>query len=192
MKRWAWTASAAARTRGGGGAQFLRVPLPNVDAVEAPPPPLRVVEAQEQADDRGLAGGGRAHEGQAAPGLDHEVDVPQDPLLLPAAVAGGVGEGHSLERNLPLHGRGLPRVCGARDPGLGVEELEDPLRGGHCRLEHVELLREVGDWPPEPLRVLEKRDEDAEGETPEEHLPPAVDQDERGGERGPELDRGVE
>ena len=75
----------------------------------------------------------------------------------------------------------------------GVEEPEDPLRGGHRRLQHVELLGEVGDRPPEALRVLDEGHERAQGRARRASTcGAAVDQDERDGERGQELDRGVE
>ena len=104
MKRWAWTARAASRTRSSEIAEPRRmleamVPLKrctscstrasderscgievaHVDAVQGHPALLHVVEAREQADDRGLAGPGRAHQGDALPRLHREVDVLQHP-----------------------------------------------------------------------------------------------------------------
>ena len=52
--------------------------------------------------------------------------------------------------------------------GLGVEELEDALAGGHGGLQDVVLLAEVLDGPEEALRVLDEADEDAEGDGAEE------------------------
>src|SRR5205814_1655154 len=52
--------------------------------------------------------------------------------------------------------------------------------------------REVGDRPPEALRVLDERHQHPEGERALQDLPAPVEQDEGGGERGQELDRRVE
>ena len=55
-----------------------------------------------------------------------------------------------------------------------VEQLEDALRGGHRRLQDVELLRHVGDGPEEPLRVEQEGDERPERQGSLEHRAPAV------------------
>ena len=75
LKRWTSCSTRASDER-----SAARVPVAHVHAVEGHAPLLHVVEAHEQADDRGLAGAGRADEGDAPPGLDREVDVPQDPV----------------------------------------------------------------------------------------------------------------
>ena len=44
-------------------AQLQRVEIAHVDAADPDAAPLHVVEAQQQADERGLAGAGVAHHG---------------------------------------------------------------------------------------------------------------------------------
>src|ERR1017187_6413411 len=60
------------------------------------------------------------------------------------------------------------RVRGGEDGGLGVDELEYALAGGHGGLQDVVLLAEVHDGPEESLRVLDEADEDADGDGAEE------------------------
>ena len=48
--------------------------------------------------------------------------------------------------------------------GLGIEQLEDALAGGHGGLQDVVLVAEVLDGAEEALRVLHEGDQDAEGD----------------------------
>ena len=68
-------------------AQILKPEVAEVDAVQPDLPRCRVVEPREQADQRALAGSGRARDPQAGAGLDVERDVVQDRTILT------VGEG---------------------------------------------------------------------------------------------------
>ena len=52
--------------------------------------------------------------------------------------------------------------------GLGVEQLEDALAGGHGCLQDVVFVAEVLDGAEEALRVLDEGDEDAEGDRAED------------------------
>ena len=74
-------------------------------------------------------------------------------------------------------------MLGRLDDDRLVEQLEDPLRRGHRRLQHVELLRHVADRPEEPLRILEERDQRAERQRVAQHAGAAVPDDQRRGER---------
>ena len=65
-------------TRASDARSWRRVEVAHVHAVEGDPALLHVVEARQQADDRGLARAGGAHEGHALAGLHREVDVLQD------------------------------------------------------------------------------------------------------------------
>ena len=55
-------------------AQGVQVQLAHVDAVDQDPAARGIVEARDQAEQRALAGAGRADERHAAPGLDLEID----------------------------------------------------------------------------------------------------------------------
>ena len=141
--------------------QFVDVHVADVDPANRDSALLHVVEPQEQADDRRLAGARRAHEGNALAGINGEGHIPQHRL------AGNVGESHVLESNTTEPGSGI------RDPGsvsfgsriphpgsrddfhLRIEQLKDPLGRRHRALQHVELLRHVADGAEEARRILE-------------------------------------
>ena len=83
-----------------------------------------IVEAQQELEQRRLAGPGRAHQGDSLPGRDRQGQVVQD--LNPGV--GRVGEAQSLEGDLPpgrgWQGLGVLRGLDAR---LGGQQLHEPL-----------------------------------------------------------------
>ena len=68
-------------------AQVAEVHFFHVDAVDADCALLHVVEAQQQRNERGLAGAGVADYGDGFSGLDGEGDVAEDPVGLRFGVA---------------------------------------------------------------------------------------------------------
>ena len=69
-------------------------------------------------------------------------------------------------------------MCGRFDLDLGVEKSKDALRRRHRALEDVELLRKIANGTEELLRILDKRDEAAERQSPEQKLSAAIPNDE--------------
>ena len=83
------------------------IELADVDAVDQDAAALDVVEAQQQADDRGLAGPGGADDADALAGRDLERDVAEDPVARRC-----VGEPHVLEDDVAARA-GRPRAAAA-------------------------------------------------------------------------------
>ena len=95
------------------------VEVPHVHAVQGHAALLHVVEAGEQADDRGLARSGGPHEGHAASRRHHEVDVLQHPGRLVSILGRRVREGHALEGHASLHLQQRHRARRAPAPRAG-------------------------------------------------------------------------
>ena len=122
------------------------------------------VEAQQQVDQRRLPRAGGADDADALPGLDLERHVAEDEVGF-AGLGRVVGEPDVIEDDVARR----RRRAGSRrrrrwvfDRHRLVEQLEDPLRRGHRRLQDVELVRHVGDRPEEALRVEQEGDQRSE------------------------------
>ena len=105
-----------------------------------------------QVDERGLAGAGRADDGDGLAGLGDERQV------LDQRVVRVVRERDVVELD-PTAGVG---VVGRHGVVVGlllgrVEQLEDPLGRGDARLEHVDHRRELGERLRELAGVLDER-----------------------------------
>ena len=75
------------------------------------------------------------------------------------------------------------RGCGGRDNfRLRIEQLEDALAGGHRGLQNVVLVAQVLDGPEEALRILDERDQHAEGDGVPQHSEAAEPDDQRDGD----------
>ena len=118
-------------------------------------PALQIVEAHEQLHHGGLAGAGGAHNGHLLAGLHRGGEVPDD-----QALAVLVAELHVVEHNVALD----VQIRGAQLgllPGflLLVQELENPLGGGHSHLQLVGDVGHLGDGLPpmvmEPPAAIE-------------------------------------
>ena len=70
-------------------AQIVEIHVADVDAVDADRALLHVVEAQQQRDDRGLAGAGVADDGDGLAGFDGEGDVAENPVGFVGACSDG-------------------------------------------------------------------------------------------------------
>ncbi len=123
-------------------AQVAGRELPDVDAVHRDAPPLRVVEPEQQAHDRGLPRPGVAHQRDRLSGRRAERDVPQhprarravaEPDVLEGDVAGTAGRGSRAE------GRGCRRGKRRRF----IEQAKNAFRRCHRALQQVELFGEV-------------------------------------------------
>ena len=134
-------------------AQVGQAQLLDVDAVEQDAALLDVVETRHQADDRGLARARGAHDGDALPCANPEIDVAQHPVLV------DVRKRDVLERDLAAHVLEDGRLCGIRDLGVRVEDAEDPLRRGHRLLEEAVLLGEILDRLEELVDQLPEREQ---------------------------------
>ena len=159
-------------------AKELEVLLAHVDTVDKNAAALDVVEAHHQAGDGGLAGAGVADDGGGLIGFDGEADAHEDPFDVGVAAKFGVSCGDDtrllggielligepdvaeFDASRTVAGDG---IWGRDDLGLGVEELEDALAGGHGSLEDVVFFAKVLDGAEEALGVLDEGDEDAEG-----------------------------
>ena len=104
-------------------ANLVEAELADIAAADAHPSPLRVVESQEQAYDRRLAGAAGADDTDPLPRRDVKFEAEMG-----AAPAAGIGEAHVLE----IDGRRQAADVGHRrdvaDQGLRIEELEDAPR----------------------------------------------------------------
>ena len=115
------------------GAEPRALQRAQVAAAEQDAASLRVVEAQQQAQDRGLAGAARADDADPLPRLDLEGEP-----VMGRPPAAGIGEMHVLEgerRREPARVRGTVRVA---DGGLGIEQAEQALGRGapvHARVQ---------------------------------------------------------
>src|SRR5437773_3198556 len=156
------------------------IPL-DVGPIDQDGSPDRVVEAEDQAGDRGLAGTGRSHQHHPLTGGDRERHMGQH--APPVAVV----ERDVVEDDLALELRRVDRVGHVADAGFDIEDLRDPvdahrrlrkLRGqlreasdrlvhvGHVRNADEQLARHQG-----PVQHLERPEEDGgTGRDGTEHL----------------------
>jgi hypothetical protein len=115
-------------------AELIEGEIAQVAAADHDPPPLRVVEAEEEPGDGGLARPARPHDAHALPGLDLEGEIG-----VSGTAASGVGEGHAFESHGGgERGRVEQRALGVSDQGLGLEDLDDAARSGDAQHPLVE------------------------------------------------------
>src|SRR5437879_11782067 len=100
----------------------LECEVADILAVQPNRAQLRVVEAREQARDRGLAGAGRPNQRGKLTGLDRERHV-----LDRRPVAGAVAERHLIELNLSVRLLEIERLRFLADGNRKVHVLEDAL-----------------------------------------------------------------
>ena len=109
-------------------AHVLLAVVAQVLAGERHAPALRVEEAQQQADDRRLAGAARAEERDAPARLEAQAEaVERGPLV------GGVAGAHVLERDRERRTGAGSGCAGSTTRGLAVGQLEDPPAGRERR-----------------------------------------------------------
>ena len=142
--------------------------LPDVHPIEQDPAGLGLVEATEQANDRGLAGAGGPHDRHMFSRGDAEGEVFEDRIVA------AVSEAHVLEHHLAGSGGGplLHRPPSQRTP-LGrwqvgdldrlLQEFADPLHGRQPSLDLGEPLCQLAQWIKE---ALGEEDEGGEGAQP--------------------------
>ena len=152
-------------------AQSLDIPLANIDPIDEDLPALDFVKTADQVDDRALASAGRPHQCDALAGLGFEGGIPQDPIF-PC-----VGKPHPAEFNLAQHA--LLPVRAAFGLWLGVEQFEDPLRGGHRHLQCRVELADIADRHEEAGHILQHRHQHAPLDLRAEHLAAPVPQHQR-------------
>ena len=152
-------------------AQRLARDLLERNAVELDRSARRLVEAEQQIGQRGLARARAADQGQALTGPQLEVDAPQH-LLAPVA-EDHVAVGDPLTQ--PLQVDGVRRVRGVLRQ---VEHVEDALRGGERVLQTVPVSGHVPRGPVEHGRDEEERRERTHRDAPEalDHAVHAHDQ----------------
>ncbi len=124
--------------------------LGDVDAIEGDPAGVELVEPHHEVDQSGLPGTGGPDDGNRVTGLHGECQViDEGPIFL-------VPEGDVLERHPSVGIVDHPRLVVVRHFLLGVEQLEDPLRGGDPGLEEVDHGCDLGDGLSELTRVLDE------------------------------------
>ena len=170
-----------------GAAQVGTGHLADVPAVQQDLAAVRVVEAHQQVDKRGLARAGAAHHGDLLSGQRAEVHV------LHQAFFFRVAEAHMPEFHLAAHLAGNIR-CGRLGRELRlVEQPVDPLERGERRLHGVGHIRDLGQRLRRLPDVLEERLKNAHAypaaqqhcaaEHGEQHLTHAVDEADGGVDR---------
>ncbi|CCX37119.1 putative uncharacterized protein [Clostridium sp. CAG:1013] len=126
-------------------AQSVEIIQPHRGTVDGQGAVGHIGETRDQVHQRGLAGTGGSHDGHSLPGLDVQVDVPQNRHTMQIQI-------HSFEVDLPLHA-GIHRLgVGARCDGrLGVVQLDDLGGAGEEPLEiiqvHAQHTHGVGQRP---------------------------------------------
>ena len=139
---------------------------------------LHIVEARDEADERGLARAGRADEGDALARRDLERDALEHPL------AGIVGEPDVAELDLAAHLLQRRRCFGIFQGDWLVQHAEDALGTGHRRLQDGVLVGQVAHRQEEAVDVLQEGHQRAERQRlrDRQHLAAADADDERGGD----------
>src|SRR3989442_6369692 len=160
--------------------------LADVNAVEEDAPLLHVVEARDEADDRGLPRPGGADDRYALARGDREVHLAEHPVALV------VREAHVVEAHLAADVRELPRVRWADDRRGRVEQPEHGLRRRHGRLHDVVLLRQIEDRAEELLEELPEGEQRPDRHRAAEDPVRAGDEQRRRGARAREGDEGLE
>ena len=125
-------------------AQRLAPIPPDVDAVDEDGSLLRLVETQDQADNRRLPRPRRSDQGDTLARGGGEGDLPQHVLAV------SVVEGNVLEHDCAFERRRFDGVRAILDLRLGVEDLGDAIRAGH---RFGEVGRELGETPHRPVHV---------------------------------------
>src|ERR1041385_6750954 len=166
--------------------ELQRVKLAHVDAADPDGALLDIVEAQQQADDRGFPSAGVAHDGDRLTGLSGEADVLQHPIF---AVVGKPDVVEFDGRDLRDSGA---RRGGSHDGGLGIEQLENALRGRHRALEEVVIFAEILDGAEETQAVLQESHDHAETQCATLHAESAVGEDAGERQHGEEFHHRVE
>ena len=103
-------------------AQVVQIYFANVDAVEQNLAALNVVEAQQQLNDRGLAGAGVADDGERLAGFDAEGNVAQDPIFVLGCRAAVIGEPDVAEFDFAARSVKGVRLLGFGDGERLVEQ----------------------------------------------------------------------
>ena len=138
-------------------AQIVEIEIADVDAADADGSALDVVEAQQQAGERGLARAGVAHHGDGLARLDAEADVARAPSL---RLCRRTRRGRTRRPRAPPETAW--RWAGDWISHRRVQQLEDALGGRHGRLQDVVLLAQILNGPEESHAVLEKGHQHAE------------------------------
>ena len=138
-----------------------------------------VVEPGQQAHDGGLAGAGRADQGDGLARGDVEVDQVQD---VTAVVL--VPEHDVVEIDLALNGGQLGGTRLVRDLGLDVQRLEDAFEVGGAGDQLVVEVADVDHRVPEVVRVAHERDKHTGGHAHAAEAGDAHEVDERDGHHG--------
>ena len=110
-------------------AQVGELVVAQIHAVEPNAAGCGVVEAREQADQRGLAGARRPDHAEAGSRLDRERDVAQDRSVRP------IGERDALEGHGARGAHDGPGMRSLRHLGLLVQQRECPLGAGEVALQ---------------------------------------------------------
>ena len=149
---------------------------------------MYVVVAPDQVQDGALARAGRADEGYALPGFDHEGDVLEHPVLLVA----GVGEPDVVELDAALDFRQDDGMLVLRDQRFRVQQGEDLLRGRDGALQGRELLRQLLDRLEEAADVLQEFVQRADGDDARERGAAAETHDDGQGADAQQVESGTE
>ena len=131
----------------------MQIHLANVHAIEQDMAALNVVEAQQELNDRGLAGAGVSHDRERLTGFDAEGNVSQDPVFVRGICPAGVREPYVAEFDFAARGGKRANGRGRSDRYRLVEQLKHSLGSRHGRLQDIEFFAEILNRPEETLRV---------------------------------------
>jgi hypothetical protein len=133
------------------GAQREEIVFPQVVAIEQDPAFVRIVEAREQLDERGLAGAVLADQREDLSGPKLEIQPADRPAL-----GAGIAESDVFESEAPgERHRERPRIRRRNDLGLDLEEREEIVEVERLprdlREPHQHALEQIAQ-PPERSR----------------------------------------
>ncbi len=167
-------------------AQFHRIELAQVAPADADRALLDVVEAQQQADERGFSRAGVSHHGDGFAGRDGEAHVAQHPILIVVCEPDAV-EFDGGDRAGRFGRRGRREHRGGR-----IEQLENALARCHGGLQNVVLFAEILYRAEEAQAVLQEGRHHAESQSAGLHAEAAVAENGGHGDHRKELDHGIE
>ena len=139
------------------GAQGVARHLAYIDTVDTDPALVRLIQTQDQVEQRALAGAARPHNRDILPGAELERQTVENRIF-----AAFIFEDHTIKRNVVGDARQIRRAGAIRTPRRLVKQLFHVANG--CRRlnrhrDEVHQMRDVvGDFPECALKCDERAD----------------------------------
>ena len=137
-----------------GAAQVFDSQIAQVMPIETDAALLHVIEAQKQFDQGGLSGAGRADDADRLPGRYVQRQIMDDRLVIRILIF----EADVFELDVAVHCFGVQGGFPIGEQGVGIQQVEGAVGGGHGALVEVEGVAQAGERPEQALG-----DEDQDG-----------------------------